>query len=212
MYMELLKQLDAWFDAARGLHPGVVPCRSGCTACCYGPFDINVADVLLLREGLETLPDEARQDVTNRAGVLLEMMRQLEPGWTGDYDIQAIGDDRFDRLADRLAGEPCPLLGDDGACAVYPHRPLVCRMIGLPMDAAAGRVIENACPIQDRFPGYAALPAIPFDLDTFETIEAARLEAASVQLFGTPERAGYETTLAAAIVRLSPPLPPTGRR
>lgn len=212
IYKELLEQLDEWFLAARGRHPDVVPCRSGCTACCHGPFDINAADVLLLREGLQTLSDEIRQDVTNRARVLLELMKQLEPDWGSDYDVQAIGDDRFDAISEQLAAEPCPLLGDDGACSVYPFRPMVCRMIGLPMDAGAGRVIENECPIQDRFPGYASLPAAPFNLDTFETIEAACLEAASVELFGTPARAGYETTLAAAIVRLSPPAPPTGRR
>jgi Fe-S-cluster containining protein len=212
IYKELLERLDEWFQAARDRHPNVIPCRSGCTACCYGPFDINSADVLLLREGIESLSDEIRRDVTDRARVLLDLMQQLEPGWGGDYDIQAIGDDRFDALAEQLAGEPCPLLGDDGACSVYAHRPMVCRMIGLPMDAGAGRVIENECPIQDRFPGYPSLPAAPFNLDAFETIEAACLEAASVQLFGTPARAGYETTLAAAIVRFSPPPPPTGRR
>lgn len=40
-----------------------------------------------------------------------------------------------DRLARRAAkgGPPCAFLDDDGGCAIYPARPLVCRTHGLPL-------------------------------------------------------------------------------
>ena len=84
-------------------------------------------------------------------------MRDLEPDWSSPYAVDALGEDRFDRLTDALAAEPCPLLDAAGRCAIYADRPLVCRMIGLGMRTPTGRAIENGCPIQDRFPGYRSL-------------------------------------------------------
>jgi len=197
-YRELLQQLDQWFQSARDQFPGVIPCRPGCTACCHGPFDISAADVLLVRAGVEALPHEQQRAVRQRADALLTRMREAEPGWDGGA-IGDIGEDRFDALADRLADAPCPCLDENGACLIYQYRPLVCRTMGLSMQTRGDRIIENACPIQDEFPGYAGLAAQPFDLESLEDVESACLEAASVQLFGSPLRTDYETTIAAAI-------------
>jgi Fe-S-cluster containining protein len=164
-YRTLLERLDRWLDDGRRAHPGVVPCHAGCTACCHGPFDVTVADVELIREAVERMTEPERAEVLARAGGLLERMRALAPDWAPPYAIAELGDERFDRLADALAAEPCPLLGDDGRCRIYRDRPMVCRLIGLPMLTQADRIIENACPIQERFPAYAGLPPFPFDLD-----------------------------------------------
>ena len=197
-YRELLEQLDRWFQAVREQHPGVIPCRPGCTACCHGPFDISAADVLLVRAGVQSLSGEQQGDVRNRADVLMALMRQAEPGWDGRA-IADIGEDRFDALAERVADEPCPCLDDSGACLIYQHRPLVCRTMGLSMHTREARVLDNACPIQDQFPEYAALAPQPFDLESLEEVEVACLEGASIELFGSPLRGNYETTIAGAI-------------
>ncbi|MEP6687129.1 MAG: YkgJ family cysteine cluster protein [Gemmatimonadales bacterium] len=199
-YRSLLTQLDAWFAAGRRTAGGVVPCRQGCTACCHGPFDISVADAELIGEALDRLPAAERARVTDRARTLLARMRDLEPEWSPPYPVEALGEDRFDRLTDSLAAEPCPLLDAAGRCAIYADRPLVCRMIGLGMRTAAGRAIENACPIQDQFPGYPSLPLVEFELEAFEEVELGRLRAAATRRFGDGERWAFETTIAAAIV------------
>jgi hypothetical protein len=66
------------------------------------------------------------------------------------------------------------------------------------MQTRGDRIIENACPIQDEFPGYADYPP---SRSTWrpEDVESACIEAASMQLFGSPLRTDYETTIAAAI-------------
>jgi Fe-S-cluster containining protein len=197
-YRELLEQLDQWFQFARDRYPGVIPCRPGCAACCHGPFDISAADVLLVRAGVQALPDEQQRAVRQRADALVTRMREEEPGWDGGA-IGDIGEDRFDALADRLADVPCPCLDEDGACLIYQYRPLVCRTMGLSMETRGDRIIENACPIQDRFPAYATMAPQPFDLESLEAVELACLEGASVELFGSPLRGNYETTIAAAI-------------
>ncbi len=199
-YRQLLTRLDAWFDAARRDAEGIVPCREGCTACCHGPFDISVADAQLIGEALDRMPAAARSRVTQRAQALLARMQALEPGWSSPYAVEALGEERFDRLTEALAAEPCPLLDETGRCGIYADRPLVCRMIGVGMRTPAGRTIENACPIQERFPGYSSLPPAMFELEAFEEMELACLREAAARRFGDAERWGFETTIAAAIL------------
>ncbi|HET7041945.1 MAG TPA: YkgJ family cysteine cluster protein [Gemmatimonadales bacterium] len=191
-YQALLTRLDAWFAEGMARHGAIVPCRAGCTACCHGPFDISAADAELLRAGLATLPPGERAEVRVRAELILTRMQALAPGWGAPYDIADLGDEGFDRVAEALADLPCPMLGDDGRCRVYAYRPLVCRLIGLPMLTDLGETLENACPIQDRFPGYPELPGVPFDYASFAAEEMAILAALD----------GPETTIAAVAAEL----------
>jgi Fe-S-cluster containining protein len=199
-YRALLEQLDHWFSTGRRNAPIAVPCQGGCTACCHGPFDISIADAELVRDAVRRLPALEREAVAARATTLLDRMRALEPAWQPPYEVAAIGDDRFDRLSDALAGDPCPLLDENGRCRIYDDRPLVCRLIGLSMVTPTGRVIENACPIQNRFPGYAELPPVAFELEGFEEDELECLRAAADRRLSDAERWEFETTIAAVVV------------
>jgi Fe-S-cluster containining protein len=196
-WQSALERLDRWFNDARARLPAVIPCQPGCSACCHGPFDVSVADALLLREGLTELPDQERNEVRERGRALLTRMREQAPDWQPPWDIARLGEGRFDAIADRLSDEPCPLLDPEGRCRVYAYRPLVCRLIGLPMMTAGGFVLENECPIQDRFPVYASLDPQLFDLEALEAEEAACLEGAAMALFDSPLHRGFETTIAA---------------
>jgi Fe-S-cluster containining protein len=198
-YRLLLERLDRWFDDARET-TGVIACRAGCSACCHGPFDITVADVELVREGVAALPPADRLEATVRAEAQVLAMAAVDPAWQPPYAVADLGEERFDALIDRFAEEPCPLLDAAGRCRIYRHRPLVCRLIGLGMITPVGRLIENACPIQDAFPAYAALPPYAFDLEALELGEVECQRAAARRLFGDAGLEGYETTIAAAIV------------
>jgi Fe-S-cluster containining protein len=196
-YRESLERLDAWFASGRQAAGGVVPCRGGCSACCHGPFDISVADAELIAEAVARLPEQERREVVRRAGALLERMLAVEPGWEPPYAVDALGEERFDRLTEALAAEPCPLLDDSGHCRIYADRPLVCRMIGLGMRTPTGRLIENACPIQEQFPGYAELGPVPFELEALEGEEIGCLREAARRRLGDAERWEFETTITA---------------
>jgi Fe-S-cluster containining protein len=200
-YRALLARLDRWFAEARERAGGAVPCRGGCAACCHGPFDISVADALLLRRTVDALPAPERAAVEAAAARQLARVAELEPNWHAPHEIAAIGDERFDRIAEALADEPCPLLDPAGRCRVYDDRPLICRLMGLGMRTPAGRVIENACPIAADFPAYAALAPAPFDLEAFEEKELGLLAGAGEELFGSEAYHDFETFVAAAVAR-----------
>jgi Fe-S-cluster containining protein len=199
-YGELLQRLDEWFEEGRRHARGLLPCRCGCSACCHGPFDVSVADVELLLDALRRLPPDEQAEVKRRARALLDKMEAQEPDWPEPHAVLDLGDQRFDRLCEALADEPCPLLDDAGRCRIYADRPLVCRLIGLGMITPAGRVIENSCPIQQQFPGYANLAPSPFDLEELEVAELECLQGAARRLLGDSARHDFETTIAAAIV------------
>lgn len=199
-YLPLLTELDRWQAQAAKDHPGVIPCRAGCTACCHGPFDISIADVALLVDAVSRLPEPAREDVLVRARTHADAVLALAPEWSAPYDIRAIGDDRFDRLSDALATLPCPLLDQEGRCTIYDARPAVCRLMGLALINEHDDVIDNSCPIQDDFPTYRDLAPQFFALDAWEDSEASCRAAAAVQLTADAEAAGYETTIAMALM------------
>jgi Fe-S-cluster containining protein len=197
-YRHLLTSLDEWFAAAQEEHPGVIPCTGGCSRCCHGPFDISVADALLVREAVRRQPAERRAELEARAADALQRQLAIADEWSAPYDARVLGDDAFDALGDELADEPCPMLDADGRCAIYEDRPLVCRLIGLPLRTAEGEMMDNACPIIEEHPAYAALAPRLFDLVGFEQREAP-LRVAAGKVLGVDE--GFETTVAGAVGR-----------
>ncbi len=152
-----------------------MPCRATCSACCHGLFDVSAADAELLAQAVDALSPERAAALRARASAQLAACRERLPQWGPPHDVEALDEDVFDALCERLAQAPCPALGADGACEVYESRPATCRMTGLAMDGGAAGTLENVCPIAERFPRYAALAPVPFDLLGFER-EALRCE------------------------------------
>jgi Fe-S-cluster containining protein len=197
-YRALLETLDQWFErgcraAGRGAEGGpVVPCRSGCSACCHGVFDLSPADAALVAEGVLALAPAAREALAARAHAQLLRYAEHLPDWRSPWDVETLDEDTFDRLAGALAHDPCPALDSAGGCVVYTHRPATCRMLGLGMVSPELGELPNECPIQAEHPEYAALPPTPFDLLAFER--------ASVALETDAAAAGrHSTTVAAAV-------------
>lgn len=200
-YLPVLQELDAWQAAARQAHPGVIPCRPGCSACCHGPFDISVADAALVAEAIATLPAVIRTPLLVRATAQLEQMREVCEELAEPWDVSRLSEEAFDAVCEALAEEPCPCLDTTGSCVIYESRPMVCRVMGLGLLAEEGGEIPNACPIQDEYPAYAGLPAQPFDLSAWEAGEATAMAAAAAQLGVDP---GFETTVAGAALLTLP--------
>jgi Fe-S-cluster containining protein len=197
-YPALLTRLDEWHHAVRERFPGVVPCRAGCSACCHGPFDISVADALLVRDAIAALSEREREAVRERARVQMSRMATAEPSFQFPWDVSRLGETRFDALVEALADAPCPALGGSGECLIYQSRPMVCRMMGLGMRTGSGAVLENACPIQGDYPSFRDLPPQEFNLEAWETAEATALRPAAGELFADEAHTGYETTIAGA--------------
>lgn len=197
-YRAFLDQLDVWFErgvAAAG--PGVVLCRRGCSACCFGPFDISPADAALAASAVDRLDPPVRTAVRARAADQLNRYAAVASSWAHPWDVDDdIGDEAFDAVTDALAAVPCPALSADGSCLIHEERPATCRMTGLSMQTMERDVIENVCPILHTSVRYAELAPTLFDLSKFEP--------AADEFDGAARAAGWvRTTVAGAIRRES---------
>ncbi|WP_235606770.1 YkgJ family cysteine cluster protein [Syntrophotalea acetylenivorans] len=130
-YQTLLTSVDQWFSRCKESFEGQIHCAAGCAACCRGLFDITLLDAFLLQSGFNRLSPERQKTVRAKAE---KRLRQLQSDWSGfqhPYLLNHLPDELWTEMPedDRV---PCPLLGEDGACLVYEHRPMICRTHGLP--------------------------------------------------------------------------------
>ncbi|MEO8479173.1 MAG: YkgJ family cysteine cluster protein [Gemmatimonadota bacterium] len=176
-YRRLLERLDHWFEAGvRSALPVAVPCRSGCAACCHGPFDISAADARLLGEAVAALPNPLADAIRIRANRQLEAGTTITTEWQSPWHVSSLSEDTFDVMCDALEQEPCPALDpESGACLIHADRPATCRLMGMSVRTPEGDLLDNLCPIQAQFPDYAALAPTPLDLMQFE-VDAAQMD------------------------------------
>lgn len=171
-YRELLARADAWFDSAAAAHADEVRCALACTLCCHGLFDVSALDAALLEEGMRQAPPETREDLGRCAALALEAVREAAPEWDEPWAVDALGEERFDELCERLALLRCPALDAEGSCRLYAHRPLICRLHGIPMyDPGARAWLGGECELNFAPDGRRADPSLWFDNRRFERDE-----------------------------------------
>jgi Fe-S-cluster containining protein len=143
-YKQLLGKIDAWYTSVKEAHPDKVPCTKGCRDCCIGLFDVSLADRDLLREGLGQADPAVRKDIEARAAALVARLREVAPGLGDTLDGWAA--EEIDDLCDEVGDVECPVLGKGGECRLYAHRPLTCRMSGVPVvDLSGKQVYPEGC-------------------------------------------------------------------
>ena len=194
-YRALLDAIDAWFGRVASRFPLKVTCRRGCRACCLGLFDVTPLDAALLRQGLAALPAEAQAGIRGRAADVLATVVAAEPRLAGRADLAGLADPAIDALCDAVGDIPCPVLGPDGACLLYAHRPRVCRLNGIPIVDRRGRVVSpDGCDLNALRPG--EIPAaLGLDVKAAKREEERLLEALGAgwigrfvaQVFGMPD-------------------------
>lgn len=198
-YRILLGEIEAWFQRGVAVHRDRVNCRPGCTLCCHGLFDISPLDSGLAAAGFQAAPEDVRKILGEAAALQLGLIRRVAPDWDAPWVLSAIGPDRFDDLCDRLGPTPCPALSPAGLCLIYDHRPLVCRLHGLPMfEARDGAHRGGECHLNIGVEEASRSPELRFDHETFESRELALIgNWAGAWALADPEGAG--TILAAVL-------------
>jgi uncharacterized protein len=105
-YLDIVAAVDAEFLRNRRLHGEKIRCRAGCADCCHQAFQITEMEAASIAQGVHQLAPGAREALQARAR---------------DYIREAPGT--------RVA---CPAL-DQGVCAIYEFRPLMCHKFGMPI-------------------------------------------------------------------------------
>lgn len=131
-YERLAEEADALFERVRSQHADCVTCGLGCSDCCHALFDLGLVEAMYLnRRFAESFGFGAgRSAILDRAGTADRHAARLKRRL---YKDSLAGRDSAELLTE-VARERirCPLLGDDGACAMYAYRPITCRLYGIP--------------------------------------------------------------------------------
>ena len=142
-YGQRLASIDQWFNACQEQFPEQIRCGQGCSGCCRGLFDITLLDAWYLKAGFDRLPEEMRKVPLTRAHGRLDELRRLWPDLGPPYVLNFRPDTAWGELMPDEDETPCPLLADDGRCLVYEHRPMTCRLHGLPLVDQSGEVMHD---------------------------------------------------------------------
>lgn len=142
-YKELLERVDAWFSRSMELYPEQIACASGCSACCRSLFDITLLDAFYLKAGFEKLPLETRERVLEKCRERVRQMQEQWPEFDHPYLLNHRPEEEWEVHMPDEDETPCVLLGDDGRCLVYTHRPMTCRLHGLPLIDKDGEVMHD---------------------------------------------------------------------
>lgn len=130
-YEALSKAADQVFERVRQEFPDCVRCKEECSDCCYALFDVTLIEALYMNEKFKAkYTGEAREamlEKANRADRTIHKLkrqayRDLKAGKTEDDILAGLGAERV----------RCPLLNEKNMCELYEHRPITCRLYGIP--------------------------------------------------------------------------------
>jgi Fe-S-cluster containining protein len=143
-YQALLATVDAWFDRCKSAWGSRIHCAAGCSACCRGLFDITLLDAYLLQIGFSRLPVARQAAIRAKAEARLGQLRADLPDLDHSFLLNHLPDELWTEMPEDDE-TPCPLLGEDGVCLVYEHRPMICRTHGLPNIDTSGESFSDLC-------------------------------------------------------------------
>ena len=106
-YRALVHKVSAFCDAQTERHRADMACGPGCSSCCHAWLSVCAVEEAQLTAAIAALPQDKRAELAERG------QHELAREARGESDPR------------------CALLDADGRCAVYEHRPLVCRTQGL---------------------------------------------------------------------------------
>lgn len=216
-YARLLEEIDSWFSGCLAARPDDVRCHLGCSGCCRGLFDITLLDALLLQQGVALLNENFQHQLRSRAHERLLELRRSWPEFDQPFLLNYRPEEDWEALMPDDDETPCLLLDSRGRCRVYDHRPMTCRLHGLPLVDVSGEVMHNEwCSENFTALDPLRLPELRGEFDRFIREEVRLGRELSQRLFGrihyeldtliptalllepailTPERNADETTV-----------------
>jgi Fe-S-cluster containining protein len=166
--------IDGWFKQVREKYANQMQCGKGCTACCYGLFDISLADAVEVARGFQKLPPPLQHEIYSEAEKLYQRIASASPDSSTPI-LFAEDDTRIDEIVDSADSPKCPFLGSAGECRIYDHRPLACRLEGVPVVDIRQGLFADWCELNFK-EGIPEGSTVDFqqDYDQIDAIQEAR--------------------------------------
>jgi len=130
-YEAIVAVADKAFDQVAAQHPECMRCGLGCADCCFALFDMTFIEALHINHQFKRQTEGLQREVL------------LDRANTADRQIHKIKRQAADKIKsgvdEALVLEDvarqrvrCPLLNAGNTCDLYAHRPITCRLYGIP--------------------------------------------------------------------------------
>lgn len=126
-YELMLDQADHAFQEMREGHGTCIKCERHCSDCCHAVFGLFLLEAGYIKEQFDRLGNEEKKTAILRCTQADHDLRRLEKmleTHSGDPQMQS-----YIMARERV---PCPLLNEQQDCVLYLHRPITCRVYGIP--------------------------------------------------------------------------------
>lgn len=130
-YETLSETANLVFARVKKENPDCVKCRIGCADCCYALFDLTLIEALYTNkqfnkkfQGKEKTELLERTNKTDREIYRIKKKAYNELK-TGKHEEQILMEIAQKRVR-------CPLLNNQEMCDLYAHRPITCKLYGIP--------------------------------------------------------------------------------
>lgn len=126
-YEGVADKAEAAFQEMQKTHGACIKCEPHCSDCCHAVFGLFLIEAGYLKEHFDKLSDEEKKAALLRceqAEKSLERLQNMLREHEDDPQMQA-----YIMSRERI---PCPLLNENQECVLYLHRPITCRVYGIP--------------------------------------------------------------------------------
>jgi Fe-S-cluster containining protein len=130
-YQEIVKQLDELFERVQKEHPECVTCKIKCSDCCHALFDLTLIEAIYINYQINNhIKGKEKTRLIEKANLADRKTHKIK---RQAYKNKTAGKDETEILMDIAAERVrCPLLNNDEKCELYEHRPITCRLYGIP--------------------------------------------------------------------------------
>lgn len=126
-YELLVDRADQAFREVKGTHGPLIRCEPHCSDCCHAVFGLFLVEAAYLKQQFDGLGEEEKKAALERCREADEGLNRLEKMLKDHEDD--LGMQAYILARERIH---CPLLDSHQECLLYPHRPITCRVYGIP--------------------------------------------------------------------------------
>ena len=126
-YELLQDKADEAFRKMEKEHGTCIQCEHHCTDCCHAVFGLFLIEAAYLKQQFDQLDSEGKKEALLRCNESDRALKRLEKKLQvheNDPQMQA-----YTMARERVG---CPLLSGKKDCVLYSHRPITCRVYGMP--------------------------------------------------------------------------------
>ncbi len=126
-YELLVAKADQAFQKMKKEFPECIKCKPRCSDCCHALFGLFLIEAVYLKRNFDKLGRKERRAAVLRGKKADNDLEKLEKRLQSQDVNPRTTNYPLERERIR-----CPLLGDNEECVLYPHRPITCRVYGIP--------------------------------------------------------------------------------